>query len=1530
MSLLTPPNSSQRDKENRLAPGRVSWCQNIRYHSLGTPPRPAGPSSAKKEPPLRSILKAVDHPILPMLADTSREETPEPEDPLTNLRYLDTPVAHILAVDASLRELIEGYSVLTARLRAVVSEATDADCSWPLFQPIRKSTPEFVDAVTRDLSRAMVDPLAGDEDESRPLLPSPQKSPRKRSGMNEEQVKYARDLCTATHAVLKLLGYIFTVPAVFRVFTDGQLRCMLTQVLAIPLAPSLPTPNARKTCALAIWVLQTQRLPVAVLAPARDRIAYALQRAINGELGKEGKKGSSADGHRAVHDLALHAPALFVPAFEQLLPSVLANLIGPTLNLRAMAAHALGGVALALARLPRAHIHTRVSQSVADFLTQAPRAAAAGSQLAPLDAPIQRALRATLNAVEPVHAAQGPVWALCVLASFIVMLGPALCTSTKLMRVVSALVTLSARHRKASVRGITALLWRPMMWVFLCPPLLPGDVPDDDAALAMEVDGEEHEELSPQEEVKRVGFWGVIKTIQEMGAGVAVIGALLAHRSDNDQDLGKIVALLKRMVSKNCGACRDAMEITSRLVGAAVTSSSPYASNFDSEDAPAQSTWSWNKLLPPGLFSAHPGLLTADFTMLQSTVRSIQLETPCPDDVRPLTRTELASPGIFDGLFEIWREGLARLNLASNAQLPTEFIDSWKGMLFSAVSMVQDSEDAQGMILFTTRVSNILCSIIVGTDINFIPMVESPHPDDDLFPNPALHRHARSNAAMKLSVVRDLWALATHIIPIEELGVGGEHLLAFIMQKEDEAVCDSTTPDDARCQWALLCAEVLVKCRDAPLKMFWGADMSKKWTWEWTDDVRSAVWRTFCERWREIGASRWENALFLLGVPFSDATPWEMSSADLDAWEAMLKFCIDRALDDGVETVRILDHVASILSSTHIPSSSSSTRVADLLLSHLEIDDAADAPATLLEFVNDTLVSTYPPEPRGKVVSMWLLRTVTRIVDVCPLSLFQDVVGSIQEGLQTWIADEYRVFTEEEYSFDVLPVYQTLAVCMQSLGPSVRTLNALAPLLESGFLGRDDKPESMAQAFWDLWETTFAGVEVPAQGWPKRLMPYIPDAAPEVHVNVTQSAVAVVDTYDSDRKDSDVELPGSVEITPVRTPRTAPIVILSEGPLELPIVIPSLLPASPIGLSHVLEPPSTPKASISAMLSLPPAAHQTHLADDLLVPRVPITLFATPLRSPRTPRRAPSSGDKENASPRPVIASVLERIAMQSPATSPLGKRHAVDSLSDERPMKKGRLVEPESPTRGRGAAIAFPATRRSSDSDSDDERRAVERDLFKTPSPVKRQPVSTRSFYSSVSPTKKLRHASPSPSPTPVRKRRGIFMEAVEVLRLSDVRRLQRRESMQTVERQPRRQSLRRVKSLGVSITARKTKMRTSSSAGRGPSSSSPLRVLEAILIAGSDDSISTAMPLTTPATAPPSSDDDPHVGQVTPDHLVSPGMRRPWYMDPPSDDSAASDSPSRAHVARRVFQRLGSGSLLPLGPPRFTTVSTEGSSCS
>lgn len=232
MSLPTPPGTSHREEKENRAPrfSRVSWCETAEYHPItSSPPRTlSARSTVSRAGPSRSILKKPVYPTTLRADENAKEGTPEPSDPLTDLHYLDGPVSRILAPDASLRDLIEAYFVLTARLRACVTENTDADASWPLFQPLRKQRDLFVEAMVRDIRHVFVDPVeeaasSTDSIESPrgepSTLPSPRDSPKKKHGMSEEQVKRARDLCGVCQAVLKLLILVSTVPALYQLFT---------------------------------------------------------------------------------------------------------------------------------------------------------------------------------------------------------------------------------------------------------------------------------------------------------------------------------------------------------------------------------------------------------------------------------------------------------------------------------------------------------------------------------------------------------------------------------------------------------------------------------------------------------------------------------------------------------------------------------------------------------------------------------------------------------------------------------------------------------------------------------------------------------------------------------------------------------------------------------------------------------------------------------------------------------------------------------------------------------------------------------------------------------------------------------------------------------------------------------------------------------------------------------------------------------------------------------------------------------------
>ncbi|KAH7921313.1 hypothetical protein BV22DRAFT_1132369 [Leucogyrophana mollusca] len=1532
--LPTPPGTSHgRDKENRVLGSRVAWSQQNQYFIITNSPKTRGkPPPASKGLPTKSILKHSAQVLLAVPEENQREVTPEPEDPLVNLTYLANPVSQILSPDPTLRELIEAHSILAARIRSAVAGNTDADASWPLFQPLRKNTQALTDAMVRDLGRALVQPTTCDadvEDEaSAPrddeedipcLLPSPKSSPKKKKqGMSAAQVKFARDLCTTSHAVMRLLSAVFTLPAVYKVFTEKQLRDMLTQVLAIPLAEELPTPNARKTCALSIWLLQVQRLPEEVLFPAKDRIAYALRRALEGELGKEGKKGSACDGLKAIHDLSIYQPSTFIPAFTELLPSILANLLASTLVLRTQACHALGGFVLGSIALPPSYIHTRISNMVSTFLTTpststSPRKSPSN----PSDPVIIRTLRTTLNAVEPAYCAQGPVWALSVLASFIVLLGPAVCTDVQLTRIVSALLQLSMRNKKSSVRGLACLLWRCVAWSYFRSPLV----------RSSEEEGEDEREDDVDEKeanLARDNFWRLVKSVVDMGAGVSTVAALLADCDDEDR-LMKALALVKAMIKKGGQTCGDGMEIVKLFV------------SFEA----SEEAWHINKLLPPSLFSASPGLLTADFTSLAASVKPIFEECPQLSDVRSLTREELSKDWVFDEVVDIWRSGIGCLEIPDDSGTPSEIIAIWEGLLKANVATLQDEGDDDSTVEFAVRAASILVDILQDARLDFTTQVRPP---STLNASPPICKtaskrtplHPRSNAAIKLSITRDLWSIMRTTFPHNLLHAGGAKLLAYLINDEAELVWETDSPDDARKQWAYLSAEVLAVCDVTEMRQFWTKRARAVTQLTYEPGVQGLVWGCFVEKWTEDTDGSWEGAVVLLGVPFIDSNTWELSNDDFETWDKFLNHAMNKALDYGIDASSVLDHVAEIVSRNPCPAFASSTRVADLLLGHLEMPDARQLPSYVFDFVNDTLLSTYPPEPRNKVTSVWLIRSLTRVVDGCPSELCMSLLETLQDGMATWISDDYHVFTEDEYTFDVLPLYQTCLLSMHNLPRSIQDLDTLSSLLESAFVGRNGNPSVASESFEEFWNATYANEAEPEGGWPEKIQACLHPKTPILELCPLDEAI-VLDTPPSSHSDLSLSYPSD----PVQTESEVPCIqtmayaeVASSQPSqdEASPSVPRLYPAfftptaeAIVSFSRGIPVPSTP----TNRPSRPSTPHRPHKPSSTpesypsLLLRPPAGTLPLTQSPPSTPRRTPVTArsekgessvspskrrkmeDKENVSPHPVL-SVMERMAASSPSkfnpSSVLGKRRSLGEAHESATLKKGRT---SSGTFIR-SSIDFPSLE---ESDIEDER-AVEASLS-FPSPCL--------FPTGVSaPTSPTSSCQPNIS-SKKRKRQRVFLDAVELPRLRDIDRQMRMHRRASAEYPPApitpTKSLRRTSSLPMMgetdsddlMEGQRKRVKhwdesESGNTATKPFPSSPFRALEEMDVAGSDDSIMLIGPT---RRSPPdvSSDDDPLLGQVTPHHLISPAVRRArgFDSDPPSDDSTCPSSPSRDIVARR-----------------------------
>ncbi|KIL61387.1 hypothetical protein M378DRAFT_82602 [Amanita muscaria Koide BX008] len=1152
--LPTPPRSSHSsNKENRpnlLSTRAVAWAQHNQIHTLSlSPPKLSRtPTSASRDRPARSILKKqrlTSFGQLPQdICDDfkPREITPEPQDPLCDLKYLENPVTCIISSESSLKALIEAYNILAARLRSCITgqkgETDVADASWPLFQPLRQHRDAFVKSLVKDLGKVLVDPLddepRGEKKEDRILapLPSPNNTPRKKKdGMTAEQIKYARDLCTVSHSVIKFLNVVWTVPAVCGIFSDEEHVQVLSQVLNIPLALELPTINARKTCALAIWLIQTQRLPKDVLTPTADKIVAALRRAIDGELGKEGKKGSVSDGLRAIHDLCVHQPIVFVKPFAPVLPTILQNLLAPTLALRVQACQALGGIVSGANKsfIRKAHIHARFARLVRFFLTRVSNkhkdTGIASVPSTPKEPAIIRTLRVTLEATDPQHSAQGPVWALNVIANFIALLGPVLIEDSALRHIISSLLSLGLQHPKSSVRALACIVWRPFVWAYF-QPVFTFDVVGEDRTDSLdklddvqslseeEKEGrkkarkEEREKEREKEIVEgRKSLWKRLTSVVECQMGVMTIAALLSSSNpcedaedstesieDSDDAIKRVFSLLKLMILKGGQNCGEAIEVARRLVRFDQVSSS--------SDSDTQMTWRVNMLLPRSLFSATSNLLSVEFKSLSTTVRAIMERSAGLEAVRSLTREELSKEWVFDGLIQVWREAVACLEMYDGDEAPTDIAEVWDGLVKASVSHLQDSGDDAATVAFVIKAATVLIDIIQDRNIDLTPKATIPPssipapktevevlsitfssdpPQEDPEPTKRF-----TNGALKLRIVKDLWATVRTVVPHALLGLASERFLSCLVKNEDELlgggdVLDfDTERDEAALKlWSQLCAELVMCCDLGVVRPFWGCERRAEFSWS-QGVSRMPVWRIFADLWNAEANCTCESSTVLICAPFLDPGTESTSVSDLPMWEALLDTTIAKALDNGRDSSSILEDISSTFLDAFdwegIPCTPAFIRATDILLSRFDIDSlSGDLPLSLFRLVNDVLYASYPPSNQVKQYVRWVLRTLSDLLRRCDgcensqkevhADLVSTMVAAVKQSVALWITDDKNAVSEDDWAYDMEPLYGYLLSTLTLLPRTVDTLNDHTEILESALLGNEFRTQLAADAF---------------------------------------------------------------------------------------------------------------------------------------------------------------------------------------------------------------------------------------------------------------------------------------------------------------------------------------------------------------------------------------------------------------------------------------------------------------------------------
>lgn len=310
----------------------------------------------------------------------------------------------------------------------------------------------------------------------------------------------------------------------------------------------------------------------------------------------------------------------------------------------------MGGFALGSTSTPLSPIHTRVSRAVATYITTATRSPGKNSLEKSAEAAISRTLKTTLVAADPEHPAQGPAWALSVLASFIVLLGSRLSEDIRVIKIISLLLCMGLKHKKPSVRALGCLLIRPLAWVYFQPPL---PVDSDEES---EVDNEVRVR---RQEARRIHL-RMLQTAVECKAGVSTIGAFLGEEISSDDPLWHSIEILQQMAAKPGKTCQDAVDVMQYMVSFSENA------HINGADYP----WSSSLLLPRSLFSSLPGLLTAEFKSLKDVVEPIFEQVSTVEDIRCLTREEMSTQWVFEGMMRAWWIALGASHMFDGSELP--------------------------------------------------------------------------------------------------------------------------------------------------------------------------------------------------------------------------------------------------------------------------------------------------------------------------------------------------------------------------------------------------------------------------------------------------------------------------------------------------------------------------------------------------------------------------------------------------------------------------------------------------------------------------------------------------------------------------------------------------------------------------------------------------------------------------------------------------------------------------------------------
>ncbi|KAF8335855.1 uncharacterized protein EI90DRAFT_267264 [Cantharellus anzutake] len=755
-------------------------------------------------------------------------------------------------------------------------------------------------------------------------------------------------------------------------------------ILRILDTSTLPSNTPRKTYGLALAILQVQRLPERILGPFVGRISSAIRRGLDGEYGREGKKGPAWESLGALQTLADGEIIAFHEHFPQLFNSLLSYLVSPcSTSLRLKAAIALGALG-----------HYSLLHRIEGLVVPVMRASAA--------------LSPVLTTAFQKGGLEG-AWAVTVLAAIVALTGYQFHLSRKWMKTFMHCSQTGLNAKKdVGMKFASRALWCFLLWAWEDGHAqgIEGFQANDDTGLMIR-------------QAKRTQEGNIAPVVQapllQRPMGASLVAAFIGDGSDQEAVATGISVLHEMFVNHS----PLNIELLFRLLAFFVKTGDE---RIDLKIGESDVPWKYSKLVCTPILNGSL-IANADMNSFIQSAKDMLSDDANGSirlaDVRPLDGEEVTTH--WDKLMRCWdtmfKQGLALSDSSIQSTCHKLWVALVKARVSAASTLVERKALSRSMV---DRIASFLekspsewapesalsigasqCSISAASAM-FSALVHEADSEKSFpsFPMDLLDRVVQTNVSLSTPEIRTLWR--DFIVGIVRVGSEDSAFFEFLRNRVLAENCARRAPPQSgavqKAVWGSVwdCAVFLVT--QTPL-----AELSVKW-----EDI---VLLTQC-------------------IPFSDADPnveWSIIEA---RWNTIIQAAVERCDLINVSRACLIEKAVSCISHQRI-GLRGSMKALSLLFSLLEnnekrtLDACKDEDRTqgLYDLFNKlaggdalTTASLVPEGSRHLEAVLDCISVIERVVRTTPPKFVVSRLCNLQPGLLPWLRDEHAVLTELQYN----------------------------------------------------------------------------------------------------------------------------------------------------------------------------------------------------------------------------------------------------------------------------------------------------------------------------------------------------------------------------------------------------------------------------------------------------------------------------------------------------------------------------------